>query len=205
MPSVVCSHVIVMPSAAMQSVIMLNVVASFEMNEGGNYCFFWFKRVLDWGPEQRESNLTVLCLLGWWSVALGEKLQCRGLRPLYEGSEHGGSSVEEGTACRSAFGFVFGSDGVDGRHYWWPCGLFLDFSPRRKILENRLPHGRNGNSEMIVFYYFSYWIGLTDIQTEGTFAWNSTCTPLTWDQRYETFYGRNLRVFVFVNQSNVCR
>ncbi len=25
--------------------------------------FFWFKRVPDWGPEQRESNLTVLCLL----------------------------------------------------------------------------------------------------------------------------------------------
>jgi hypothetical protein len=27
------------------------------------YVFFWFKRVLDQGPEQRESNLTVLCLL----------------------------------------------------------------------------------------------------------------------------------------------
>jgi hypothetical protein len=26
-------------------------------------CFFWFKRVPDQGPEQRESNLTVLCLL----------------------------------------------------------------------------------------------------------------------------------------------
>ncbi len=50
MPSVVCSHVIVMPSAAMQSVIMLNVVASFEMNEvipEEIFFFFWFKRVLD--------------------------------------------------------------------------------------------------------------------------------------------------------------
>jgi hypothetical protein len=29
------------------------------------YCFlfFWFKRVLDRGPEHRESKLTVLCLL----------------------------------------------------------------------------------------------------------------------------------------------
>ncbi len=25
-------------------------------------CFFWFKWVPDWGPEQRESYLTVLCL-----------------------------------------------------------------------------------------------------------------------------------------------
>ncbi len=25
--------------------------------------FFWFKRVLHWGPEQRESKLSVLCLL----------------------------------------------------------------------------------------------------------------------------------------------
>jgi hypothetical protein len=25
--------------------------------------FFWFKQVLDRGPEQRESKLTVLCLL----------------------------------------------------------------------------------------------------------------------------------------------
>jgi hypothetical protein len=25
--------------------------------------FFWFKRVLDWGPEQRESKMTVLCPL----------------------------------------------------------------------------------------------------------------------------------------------
>ncbi len=27
------------------------------------FFFFWFKRVLDCGPEQRESKLTVLCLL----------------------------------------------------------------------------------------------------------------------------------------------
>jgi hypothetical protein len=26
-------------------------------------CFFWYKQVLDQGPEQRESNLTLLCLL----------------------------------------------------------------------------------------------------------------------------------------------
>ncbi len=25
--------------------------------------FFWFKRVLDWDPEQRESKMTVLCQL----------------------------------------------------------------------------------------------------------------------------------------------
>ncbi len=25
------------------------------------FFFFWFKRFPDWGPEQRESNLTVLC------------------------------------------------------------------------------------------------------------------------------------------------
>jgi len=33
---------------------MLNVLALF---------FFWFKRVLDRGPEQREPKFTVLCLL----------------------------------------------------------------------------------------------------------------------------------------------
>ncbi len=27
------------------------------------FIFFWFKRVLDRGPEERESKLTVLCLL----------------------------------------------------------------------------------------------------------------------------------------------
>jgi len=27
------------------------------------FAFFWFKWVLDQGPEQRESNWTVLCLL----------------------------------------------------------------------------------------------------------------------------------------------
>jgi hypothetical protein len=107
-------------------------------------------------PVKQEVNGTVspysIPWLGWWSVAyrsLGGKLQCGGLRPLYEGLERSGSFVEEGTACRSAFWFVFGGDGVDGRHYWWPCGLFLDFqdfSMRRKILENCLPQGRDGNS-----------------------------------------------------------
>jgi hypothetical protein len=29
----------------------------------GSQKYFWFKRVLDRGPEQRESKLTVLCLL----------------------------------------------------------------------------------------------------------------------------------------------
>ncbi len=53
-----------------------------------------------------------------WERPLVGKLQYRGLQPLYEGLERGGSSVEEGTACRSAFWFVFGGDGVDGHHYW---------------------------------------------------------------------------------------
>ncbi len=35
-------------------------VAGFEPS---NLSFFWFKQVLDRGPEQRESKLTVLCLL----------------------------------------------------------------------------------------------------------------------------------------------
>jgi len=48
----------------------------------------------------------------------GGELQCGGLRPLYEVLERSGSSVEEGTACRSAFWFVFGDYGVDGNHYW---------------------------------------------------------------------------------------
>jgi hypothetical protein len=30
---------------------------------GFGVVFFWFKRVLDRAPEQRESKLTVLCLL----------------------------------------------------------------------------------------------------------------------------------------------
>ncbi len=32
----------------------------FEKTSYAFIVFFWFKRVLDWGPEQRESNLTVL-------------------------------------------------------------------------------------------------------------------------------------------------
>ncbi len=31
--------------------------------DGFLFLFFWFKRVLDRGPEQRESKLSVLCLL----------------------------------------------------------------------------------------------------------------------------------------------
>ncbi len=33
------------------------------VKQTGHPCFFWFKRVLDWGPEQRGSKLTVLCPL----------------------------------------------------------------------------------------------------------------------------------------------
>jgi hypothetical protein len=145
-----------MPNVFMQSVIMLNVEASFEMNElipEEIISFFGLSGF--WTEAQNKESQIWLYSVCWgydpWPIRpLGEKLQCGGLRPLYEGLERGGSSVEEGTACRSAFWLVFGGDEVDGCHYWWPCGLFLDFSLRRKILENHLPRGRNGNSEMIV-------------------------------------------------------
>ncbi len=32
-------------------------------NDGEMTGFFWLKRVLDWGPEHRESKMTVLCPL----------------------------------------------------------------------------------------------------------------------------------------------
>jgi hypothetical protein len=32
-------------------------------HNSGSQKYFWFKRVLDRGPEQRESKLTVLCML----------------------------------------------------------------------------------------------------------------------------------------------
>ncbi len=44
--------------------------------------------------------------------------------PLYEGLEHGGSSVEEGVEQPAIapsdlhLGGSFGGDGVDGDHYW---------------------------------------------------------------------------------------
>ena len=40
----------------------------------------------------RELGKTLLCP----QLVIRKKLQCRGLVPLYEGLEHGGSSVEEG-------------------------------------------------------------------------------------------------------------
>jgi hypothetical protein len=63
-------------------------------------CFFCLSGFWT-GPEHRESNLTVLCLLGdnkWPVRPLGGELQCGGLRPLCAGLELGGSSVEEGVA-----------------------------------------------------------------------------------------------------------
>ncbi len=60
-------------------------------------CGFWI-----WtDPEHRESNMTVLCLLGgnkWPRRPLGGELQCIGLRPLCEGLLGGcsvGGSVED--------------------------------------------------------------------------------------------------------------
>ncbi len=35
----------------------------FFLENESKYSFFWFKWVLDRGPEQRESKMTVLCLL----------------------------------------------------------------------------------------------------------------------------------------------
>jgi hypothetical protein len=42
--------------------------------------------------QRRESGKTV----HYPQLVIGKKLQCRGLVPLYEGLEHGGSSVEQG-------------------------------------------------------------------------------------------------------------
>ncbi len=57
---------------------------------------FWFKRVPGRGLEQIEPNkMAVLCLQLVMISGLGEKLQCRGLRPLYEVLEHGGSEGVE--------------------------------------------------------------------------------------------------------------
>ncbi len=114
--------------------------------------FFLLKWVADWGPEHRVSNLTVLCLLGPVRP-LGGELQSRGLRPLCVGLKHGGSFVEEGVEQPAR---------VPSSLYLvvmeWMAPLlvtvwvipdfqdFLGFSLRRKILENRLPHGGNRNS-----------------------------------------------------------
>ncbi len=49
--------------------------------------WFWDKR-----HQHRESGKTVLYL----QLVIRKKLQCRGLVPLYEGLERGGSSVDEG-------------------------------------------------------------------------------------------------------------
>ncbi len=48
---------------------------------------FWNKCL-----QCRESSKTVL----YTQLAIGKKLHCGGLVPMYEGLEHGGSSVEEG-------------------------------------------------------------------------------------------------------------
>ncbi len=128
-----------------------------------NLFFFWgggVKRVPDWGPEHRESNLTVHCLLGW-SVACkatgGRTTVQRLVATVWRfGVWWFFRWRGSWTACRSAYCFVFGGDVVDGRHYWWPYGLFQDFwdfSPRRKILENHFPCSGNGKTYLFCFYY----------------------------------------------------
>ncbi len=54
--------------------------------------FFWLCG--SWAKAQnKESLIRLYSIHSWWSG--WKKLQCRGLVPLYEGLEHGGSSIEE--------------------------------------------------------------------------------------------------------------
>ncbi len=75
------------------------------------FMFFVFlvKRVQGQDPERREPNKAVLCLqlvMISGLEATGGKLQCRGLRPLYEGLEHGGSEGVEQPAGVPSVWFV---------------------------------------------------------------------------------------------------
>jgi hypothetical protein len=68
--------------------------------------------------------------------------------------EHGGSSIEGGVeqpaGVPSGLYLVVMEwmAAITGDHVGYPG--FLDFSLRRKILENHLPHGGNGNSILCI-------------------------------------------------------
>ena len=114
----------------------------FRSSRKEGFLFMW---VLD-RPEHRESNLTVLCPLGWKWVACEATGGWTTVRRLAATVWRFGTWWffcwrGSWTACRSALG----GDGVDGHHYWWPCGLsrriwVIFLQKRRKILGSKNSH-----------------------------------------------------------------
>ncbi len=79
--------------------------------------------------------------------ATGEKLQCGGLQPLYEGLECDGSEGELNSLPEcllfSNLVVIEWMAAITGDH----MGLSRDFSPTRKILENHFQRSRTGDSQ----------------------------------------------------------